>query len=123
MKRNLVDSRWTHYLDVNYWTNGSPLNGSKSTWAREVEISPIKTLWTNGRGRKEKELSPNKVYRAIELYHLVNNDRYSREEFNYKRFSRYIILNDKGEIMEYFERGTFITKEDRRDKILNELLK
>lgn len=118
MKRNLVDRRWTHYLDVNYWTNGS-----KSTWAREVEISPIKTLWTNGRGRKEKELSPNKVYRAIELYHLVNDDRYSREEFNYKRFSRYIILNDKGEIMEYFEKGAFITKEDRRDKILDELLK
>ena len=30
MKRNLVDSRWTHYLDVNYWNDGSPLNGSKS---------------------------------------------------------------------------------------------
>ena len=24
MKRNLVDSRWTHYLDVNYWNDGSP---------------------------------------------------------------------------------------------------
>lgn len=123
MKRNLVNSRWTHYLDVNYWNDGSPLNGSKPTWAREVEISPIKTLWTNGNGGKEKELSPNKVYRAIELYHLINGDRYSREEFNYKRFSRYILLNDKGEIMEYFEKGAFITKEDRRDKILNELLK
>ena len=109
MKRNLVDNRWTHYLDVNYWNSNS-----KSTWAREVEISPIKTLWTNGTGRKEKELSPNKIYRAIELYHT---------KFDYKYFSRYILLNDKGEIMEYFERGTFLTKESKRDNILNELLK
>lgn len=118
MKRNLVNSRWTHYLDVNYWNDGS-----KSTYAREVEISPIKTLWSNGVNGKEKELSPNKVYRAIELHHLVNDDRYSREEFNYKRFSRYILLNDRGELMEYFEKGAFITKEDRRDRLINEILK
>jgi hypothetical protein len=118
MKRSLVDRRWVHYLDLEYWNDGH-----LPTYAREVEISPIKTLWTNGKGRKEKELSPNKVYRAIELYHLVNDDRYSREEFNYKRFSRYILLNDKGELMEYFEKGAFITKENRRDKILNKLLK
>jgi hypothetical protein len=117
MKRNLVDNRWTHYLDVNYWNSNS-----KSTWAREVEISPIKTLWTNGKRRKEKELSPNKIYRAIELYH-TNTDPYNRTKFDYKYFSRYILLNDKGEIMEYFERGTFLTKESKRDKILNELLK
>ena len=116
MKRKSVDSRWTHHLDINYWNDGY-----KPTWAREVQISPMKTLWVNCENGKEKELSHNKLYKAIEVFHLVNNDRYNRKEFDHKKFSRYVLLNERGEIIEYYERGIFINKQKRLDNVLNEL--
>lgn len=59
MKRGLVDRRWVHYLDLEYWNDGH-----LPTYTQEVQITPVKTLWTNTKDGKIKELSQNKIYKA-----------------------------------------------------------
>jgi hypothetical protein len=61
MTREYVSDNFSFYLDVSYWNNGS-----KDTLAEEIEISPIKNVFDNNKGKeKRKELTTGELYKGV----------------------------------------------------------
>lgn len=111
MTREYVSDRFAFHLDIGYWNNGS-----KYTIAEEIEISPIKNVFDNNKGKgKKKELTAGKLYKGVKVMrpsmHL--DDR---------QFWAYIIRNDAGVITKYFQKSMFIDKATLRARKINEIL-
>jgi hypothetical protein len=111
MTREYVSDNFAFHLDISYWNSGT-----KDTIAEEVEISPIKNVFDNNKGKgKKRELTAGKLYKGIKVMRppILSNDR---------QFWTYIIRNDNGVITKYYQKSIFIDKETLRSRKLNEIL-
>ena len=104
MTREYVSDNFAFHLDVSYWNSGT-----KDTIAEEIEISPIKNVFDNDKGKgKKRELTAGKLYKGV----MVMTNAYRV----------YIIRNDNGVITKYFQKSMFIDKATLRARKINEIL-
>ena len=104
MTREYVSDNFAFQLDVSYWNSGT-----KDTIAEEIEITPIKNVFDNDKGKgKKRELTTGKLYKGVKV--MTNAYRV------------YIIRNDNGVITKYFQKSMFIDKATLRTRKINEIL-
>jgi hypothetical protein len=111
MTREYVSDNFAFQIDVSYWNSGT-----KDTIAEEIEISPIKNVFDNDKGKgKKRELTAGKLYKGVKVMRppILLND---------KQFWAYIIRNDNGVITKYFQKSMFIDKATLRARKINEIL-
>lgn len=115
MTREYVSNNFAFHLDISYWNSGT-----KNTIAEEVEISPIKNVFDNNKGKgKKRELTAGKLYKGIKV---MRPPILFYENKNDKQFWAYIIRNDNGVITKYFQKSMFIDKATLRARKINEIL-
>ena len=115
MTREYVSDNFAFHLDVSYWNSGT-----KDTLAEEIEISPIKNVFDNDKGKgKKKELTAGKLYKGVKV---MRPPILFYENKNDKQFWAYIIRNDNGVITKYFQKSMFIDKATFRARKINEIL-
>ena len=115
MTREYVSDNFAFQLDVSYWNSGT-----KDTIAEEVEITPIKNVFDNDKGKgKKRELTTGKLYKGVKV---MRPPLIFYENKNDKPFWAYIIRNDNGIITKYFQKSMFIDKATLRAKKINEIL-
>ena len=115
MTREYVSDSFAFHLDVSYWNSGT-----KDTIAEEIEISPIKNVFDNDKGKgKKKELTAGKLYKGVKV---MRPPIHFYENKNDKQFWAYIIRNDNGVITKYFQKSMFIDKATLRARKINEIL-
>jgi hypothetical protein len=115
MTREYVSDNFAFHLDVSYWNSGT-----KDTLAEEIEISPIKNVFDNDKGKgKKKELTAGKLYKGVKV---MRPPILFYENKNDKQFWAYIIRNDNGVITKYFQKSMFIDKATLRARKINEIL-
>jgi hypothetical protein len=115
MTREYVSDNFAFHLDVSYWNSGT-----KDTIAEEIEISPIKNVFDNDKGKgKKKELTAGKLYKGVKV---MRPPILFYENKNDKQFWAYIIRNDNGVITKYFQKSMFIDKATLRARKINEIL-
>ena len=115
MTREYVSDNFAFQLDVSYWNSGT-----KDTIAEEIEISPIKNVFDNDKGKgKKKELTAGKLYKGVKV---MRPPILFYENKNDKQFWAYIIRNDNGLITKYFQKSMFIDKATLRARKINEIL-
>jgi hypothetical protein len=115
MTREYVSDNFAFHLDISYWNSGT-----KNTIAEEVEISPIKNVFDNNKGKgKKRELTAGKLYKGIKV---MRPPILFYENKNDKQFWAYIIRNDNGVITKYFQKSMFIDKATLRARKINEIL-
>lgn len=115
MTREYVSDNFAFQLDVSYWNSGT-----KDTIAGEIEISPIKNVFDNDKGKgKKKELTAGKLYKGVKV---MRPPLLFYENKNDKKFWAYIIRNDNGVITKYFQKSMFVDKATLRARKINEIL-
>jgi len=115
MIKEYVSNNFAFHLDVSYWNSGT-----KDTIAEEIEISPIKNVFDNDKGKgKKKELTAGKLYKGVKV---MRPPILFYENKNDKQFWAYIIRNDNGVITKYFQKSMFIDKATLRARKINEIL-
>lgn len=115
MIREYVSDNFAFHLDVSYWNSGT-----KDTIAEEIEISPIKNVFDNDKGKgKKKELTAGKLYKGVKV---MRPPIMFYENKNDKQFWAYIIRNDNGVITKYFQKTMFVDKATLRARKINEIL-
>ena len=115
MTREYVSDNFAFQLDVSYWNSGT-----KDTIAEEIEITPIKNLFDNDKGKgKKRELTTGKLYKGVKV---MRPPILFYENKNDKQFWAYIIRNDNGVITKYFQKSMFIDKATLRARKINEIL-
>ena len=115
MIREYVSDNFAFQLDVSYWNSGT-----KDTIAEEIEITPIKNVFDNDKGKgKKRELTTGKLYKGVKV---MRPPILFYENKNDKQFWAYIIRNDNGVITKYFQKSMFIDKATLRAKKINEIL-
>ena len=115
MIREYVSDNFAFQLDVSYWNSGT-----KDTIAEEIEITPIKNVFDNDKGKgKKRELTTGKLYKGVKV---MRPPILFYENKNDKQFWAYIIRNDNGIITKYFQKSMFIDKATLRAKKINEIL-
>jgi hypothetical protein len=115
MIREYISDNFVFHLDVSYWNSGT-----KDTIAEEIEISPIKNVFDNDKGKgKKKELTAGKLYKGVKV---MRPPILFYENKNDKQFWAYIIRNDNGVITKYFQKSMFIDKATLRSRKINEIL-
>ena len=115
MIKEYVSDNFAFHLDVSYWNSGT-----KDTIAEEIEISPIKNVFDNDKGKgKKKELTAGKLYKGVKV---MRPPILFYENKNDKQFWAYIIRNDNGVITKYFQKSMFIDKATLRARKINEIL-
>ena len=115
MTREYVSDSFAFHLDVSYWNSGT-----KDTIAEEIEISPIKNVFDNDKGKgKKKELTAGKLYKGVKV---MRPPIHFYENKNDKQFWAYIIRNDNGVITKYFQKSMFVDKATLRARKINEIL-
>ena len=115
MIREYVSDNFAFHLDVSYWNSGT-----KDTIAEEIEISPIKNVFDNDKGKgKKKELTAGKLYKGVKV---MRPPIMFYENKNDKQFWAYIIRNDNGVITKYFQKSMFVDKATLRARKINEIL-
>ena len=115
MTREYVSDNFAFQLDVSYWNSGT-----KDTIAEEIEISPIKNVFDNDKGKgKKKELTAGKLYKGVKV---MRPPILFYENKNDKQFWAYIIRNDNGVITKYFQKSMFVDKATLRARKINEIL-
>lgn len=115
MTREYVSDSFSFQLDIGYWNNGS-----KDTIAEEIEISPIKNVFDNDKGKgKKRELTAGKLYKGVKV---MRPPIHFYENKNDKKFWAYIIRNDNGVITKYFNKSWFIDKATLRSNKINGIL-
>ena len=115
MIREYVSDNFAFQLDVSYWNSGT-----KDTIAEEIEITPIKNVFDNDKGKgKKRELTTGKLYKGVKV---MRPPILFYENKNDKQFWAYIIRNDNGIITKYFQKSMFIDKATLRARKINEIL-
>ena len=115
MTREYVSDNFAFQLDVSYWNSGT-----KDTIAEEIEITPIKNVFDNDKGKgKKRELTTGKLYKGVKV---MRPPILFYENKNDKQFWAYIIRNDNGVITKYFQKSMFIDKATLRARKINEIL-
>jgi len=115
MTREYVSDNFAFQLDVSYWNSGT-----KDTIAEEIEITPIKNVFDNDKGKgKKRELTTGKLYKGVKV---MRPPIMFYENKNDKQFWAYIIRNDNGVITKYFQKSMFIDKATLRTRKINEIL-
>jgi len=115
MTREYVSDNFAFQLDVSYWNSGT-----KDTIAEEIEITPIKNVFDNDKGKgKKRELTTGKLYKGVKV---MRPPIMFYENKNDKQFWAYIIRNDNGVITKYFQKSMFIDKATLRARKINEIL-
>jgi hypothetical protein len=115
MTREYVSDNFAFQIDVSYWNSGT-----KETIAEEIEISPIKNVFDNDKGKgKKKELTAGKLYKGVKV---MRPPLLFYENKNDKQFWAYIIRNDNGVITKYFQKSMFVDKATLRARKINEIL-
>lgn len=115
MTREYVSDNFAFHLDVSYWNSGT-----KDTIAEEIEITPIKNVFDNDKGKgKKRELTTGKLYKGVKV---MRPPILFYENKNDKQFWAYIIRNDNGIITKYFQKSMFIDKATLRARKINEIL-
>jgi hypothetical protein len=115
MTREYVSDNFAFQIDVSYWNSGT-----KDTIAEEIEISPIKNVFDNDKGKgKKKELTAGKLYKGVKV---MRPPIQFYENKNDKQFWAYIIRNDAGVITKYFQKSMFVDKATLRARKINEIL-
>ena len=115
MTREYVSDNFAFHLDVSYWNSGT-----KDTIAEEIEITPIKNVFDNDKGKgKKRELTTGKLYKGVKV---MRPPLHFYENKNDKQFWAYIIRNDNGVITKYFQKSMFIDKATLRARKINEIL-
>jgi hypothetical protein len=115
MIREYISDNFAFHLDVSYWNSGT-----KDTIAEEIEISPIKNVFDNDKGKgKKKELTAGKLYKGVKV---MRPPILFYENKNDKQFWAYIIRNDNGVITKYYQKSMFIDKATLRARKINEIL-
>ena len=115
MIREYVSDNFAFQIDVSYWNSGT-----KDTIAEEIEISPIKNVFDNDKGKgKKKELTAGKLYKGVKV---MRPPIMFYENKNDKQFWAYIIRNDNGVITKYFQKTMFVDKATLRARKINEIL-
>ena len=115
MTREYVSDNFAFHLEISYWNSGT-----KDTIAEEIEISPIKNVFENDKGKcKKKELTTGKLYKGVMV---MRPPLHFYENKNDKQFWAYIIRNDNGVITKYFQKSMFIDKATLRARKINEIL-
>ena len=115
MIREYVSDNFAFQLDVSYWNSGT-----KDTIAEEIEITPIKNVFDNDKGKgKKRELTAGKLYKGVKV---MRPPILFYENKNDKQFWAYIIRNDNGVITKYFQKSMFIDKATLRARKINEIL-
>ena len=115
MTREYISDNFAFQLDVSYWNSGT-----KDTIAEEIEITPIKNVFDNDKGKgKKRELTTGKLYKGVKV---MRPPILFYEKKNDKQFWAYIIRNDNGVITKYFQKSMFIDKATLRARKINEIL-
>ena len=115
MTREYISDNFAFQLDVSYWNSGT-----KDTIAEEIEITPIKNVFDNDKGKgKKRELTTGKLYKGVKV---MRPPILFYENKNDKQFWAYIIRNDNGIITKYFQKSMFIDKATLRARKINEIL-
>ena len=115
MTREYVSDNFAFHIDVSYWNSGT-----KDTIAEEIEITPIKNVFDNDKGKeKKRELTAGKLYKGVKV---MRPPILFYENKNDKQFWAYIIRNDNGVITKYFQKSMFIDKATLRARKINEIL-
>ena len=115
MTREYISDNFAFQLDVSYWNSGT-----KDTIAEEIEITPIKNVFDNDKGKgKKRELTTGKLYKGVKV---MRPPILFYENKNDKQFWAYIIRNDNGVITKYFQKSMFIDKATLRARKINEIL-